>query len=125
MSGNHRVIPIYTTSGTLGAYLKYPYLYNLQGEWIGWVSADRQVYSVHDNHVGWLTDGPRIVRNRAVLHSRPRRTPPLPPPSIRPPATVPLPPLMRELAYGEVDVLDEEPDRLPTVDSGELREDMD
>jgi hypothetical protein len=32
---------------------------------------------------------------------------------------------MAELPFEKVDVLDEEPDRLHTTDSGELKEDMD
>jgi hypothetical protein len=41
------------------------------------------------------------------------------------PATTPLAPLMSELTTGLVDVLSEEPERLHTVDAGELREDLD
>jgi hypothetical protein len=33
--------------------------------------------------------------------------------------------MMSELTYSLIDVLDEEPDRLSTVDFDELREDMD
>jgi hypothetical protein len=41
-----------------------------------------------------------------------------------PPATVPLAPLMSELTFSTVDVLLEEPNRLHTIDRGELKEDM-
>lgn len=125
MSRNNRAVPIYTTSGALGALLRYPYLYNPQGEWIGWVTATREVYSVHGHYVGWLSRDLRILRKRSYDHTRPMRVPPRQPPPLRPPATVPLPPMMSELRYSEIDVLDEEPDRLPTMDAGELREDMD
>jgi hypothetical protein len=37
----------------------------------------------------------------------------------------PLAPLMSDLSQGLVDVLVEEPERLHTVDIGELREDLD
>ncbi len=125
MGRNNRAVPVYTTSGTLGALMKYPYLYNPQGEWIGWVTSNRQVYSVHGHYVGWLSKDPRVLRKRIIDHSQPARKPPLRPPSLRPPVTIPLPPLMPELQFSEVDVLDDEPNRLPTLDAGELREDMD
>lgn len=125
MAGTNRMIPIYTTGGSLGAYLLYPYLYNVQGEWIGWVTGDRKVYSVHGHFVGLLTDDPRIVRKRSEASRQEEATPPLKPRRIRPPATVPLSPLMRELSFGEIDVLQDEPDLLPTLDHGDLREDMD
>jgi hypothetical protein len=44
---------------------------------------------------------------------------------INPPAVSPLPPMMPELTFGEMDVLLDRPDMLPPVDFGESREDMD
>ena len=41
------------------------------------------------------------------------------------PQSVPLPPMMAELPFEVVDVLEEEPDRLHTIDTGEFKEDMD
>ena len=92
MGKKRRIFPIYTSRGDLGAYLMYPYLYNLQGEWIGWVTMNREVYSVLGTYIGWLSDDPRILRNRADDFSKPRMDPPKPPQRIRVPATVPLPP---------------------------------
>ncbi len=120
-----RVIPIYTSKGDAEAFLVYPYLYNRLGEWIGFVTADRKVYSVLGRYVGYLTDGPRIVRRRGTGSLEPPRQPPPAPPRLLPPATVPLAPLMSELPYSLMDVLLEEPERLHTLDSGELQEDMD
>ena len=121
----HRIIPIYTTRGDVGAYLVYPYLYNRTGEWIGWVTQKREVYSVLGHYVGWLSDDPRILRKRAQSFSNPRVQAPTPPGRIHVPVTVPLPSLMPELSYSVIDVLDEEPERLSTLDSDDLREDMD
>ncbi len=118
-------IPIYTTPGDWSALLVFPYIYNTIGEWIGWVTPDRQVFDVDGIYVGYLTDEPRILRKRIIDGPLQRRTPPPPPSRIRPPATVPLPPMMAELPFEVIDVLDEEPDRLHTSDAGELREDMD
>ncbi len=119
-----RVIPIYTSKGDAEAFLVYPYLYNRLGEWIGFVTADRKVYSVLGRCVGYLIDGPRLVRRRGAGSLEPPRQPPAPPPRILPPATVPLAPLMSELPYHLMDVLLEDPELLHTLDSGELREDM-
>jgi hypothetical protein len=120
-----KLIPIYTTSGDLGAYLLYPYLYNSQGEWIGFVKPNRDVYSVLGHYVGILSKDPRILRKRSYDFSKPRIEPPAPQPRITVPATVPLAPMMAELSYTMIDVLEDEPERLSTIDFDELREDMD
>ncbi len=125
MAHNHRLLPIYTTGGNIGAYLRYPYIFNILGEWIGWVSSNQEVFSVHGHYVGRITRDPRIIRKRSKDYLHARYSAPPPPRSIRPPATVPLPPLMPELSFSEIDVLEEQPDLLPTMDHGELREDMD
>lgn len=119
-------LPIYTSRGDLAAFLSYPYIFNRQGEWIGWVTPDRHVYSVHGLFVGELRDGPRILRKVSSSFDMPRREPPTRPPNkVRVPARAPLPPLMAELTYGVMDVLDEDPDLMPSVDFGEGREDLD
>lgn len=118
-------MPIYTTRGDLEAFLYYPYLYNREGEWIGWISADREVYSVHGHYVGWVAVGPRILRKMAEGFSRQRDDIPSPDlRSIAPPAQVPLAPMMPELTFGVIDVLQDAPDLLPSVDFGELRQDL-
>jgi hypothetical protein len=118
------IFPIYTSKGDAEAFLVYPYLYNRTGEWIGWVSADRMVYSVLGFFVGELTAEPRIIRKRITSSLRARKSPPANPGRITIPATVPLPPMMSDLRFGVLDVLLDEPERLHTTDSGELREDM-
>jgi hypothetical protein len=118
-----RPIPIYTTKGDWFALLHSPYIYNTRGEWIGWIVETNDVFDVEGVYVGWLSDEKRILRKRSK-NKYERRTPPNPPDRIRAPATIPLPPLMRELPYGVIDVLEEEPNRLHTIDSGEFKEDM-
>jgi len=120
-----KMIPVYTSQGDLGAYLLYPYLYNPQGEWIGFVTPKRDVYSVLGNYVGAFTDDRRILRKRSDDYSKPRLTPPPPPKRITVPAMAPLAPLMSEISYTMIDVLLDEPERLSTIDHDELREDMD
>jgi hypothetical protein len=124
MTVQRNIIPIYTSRGELGAYLAFPYLFNKSGEWVGWVTKEREVYSVVGTYVGWLSDDPRILRNRGYVHEKPRlKVPPKPKP-LRVPASVPLPRLMSEITYATVDVLQEEPERLSTIDHHELKEDV-
>lgn len=125
MTQQSRIIPIYTSQGDAEAFLLYPHIFNRLGEWIGWVTPQREVYSVMGYFVGTLTSDPRIVRNRSGDGDKPRQTPPPQPKRITTPAQVPLAPMMQELSYGSIDVLIEEPERLHTIDSGEMREDMD
>jgi hypothetical protein len=119
------VVPIYTSRGDAEAFLVYPYLYNRMGEWIGWVTFDRQVYSVFGDYVGEMTAEPRIIRKRITASLRAHKNPPLPPEHILVPPTIPLAPMMADLRFGVMDVLLEEPERLHTIDSAENREDMD
>lgn len=124
MTSKNRPLPVYTTRGDVGAYLVYPFLYNSIGEWIGWVTASREVYSVLGIYVGKLSNPFRVLRRRAEEFEHPRKVPPTPPTRIYPPATVPLAPMMPEINFDTVDVLFEEPERLHTLDAGEMREDL-
>jgi hypothetical protein len=118
-------IPIYTTRGDTDAFLVYPYIFNRMGEWVGFVTPKREVYSVMGYYVGMLTNDPRIVRKRATATLKPRLKPPPQPPKMYPPASFPLPPMMGDLTHSLVDVLMDEPERLHTLDAGEKRQDMD
>lgn len=118
-------IPIYTTPGDWSAIMLYPYIYNTIGEWIGFVTREQHVYDVDGIYVGWITDEPRILRRRVLDGPVPRLEPPETPERIRPPATVPLPPMMAEIPFEIIDVLYEEPEKLHTTDTGEFKEDMD
>jgi len=118
-------IPIYTSRGDWAALLVFPHVFSTVGEWIGWITPDRQVYDVDGIYVGWLTGEPRVLRKRTYDQPPARKEPPAAPGKVRPPASVPLPPMMAELPFELVDVLEEEPDRLHTIDTGELKEDVD
>ncbi len=119
------MIPIYSTKGDADAFLAYPYLFNRAGEWVGFVTPQREVFSVLGEYIGALTNDPRIVRKRSAEESKPRLDPPPSPPRIQLPANIPLAPLMPELSHSLVDVLLEEPEKLHTLDSGEFRQDID
>jgi hypothetical protein len=119
------LIPIYTSKGDADAFLVYPYLFNRIGDWIGFVTPKREVYSVIGEYVGTLTNDPRIVRKRATSTLKPRLKPPPTPQKVYPPATIPLAPLMSDLSHSIIDVLLDAPELLHTIDSGESRQDMD
>ena len=119
------LIPIYTTKGDAEAFLLYPYLFNRNGEWVGFVTPNREVYSVLGDYVGTLTNDPRIIRKRATSTLKPRLKPPPRPQKVYPPATVPLPPMMADLSHSVIDVLLDAPERLHTIDSGKNLQDMD
>ncbi len=120
-----KIIPIYTTKGDAEAFLVYPYIYNRIGEWVGWITPDKEIYSVLGFYVGFLAKGPRILRKRAIEVATTRKRSPKKPPKINPPATIPLAPMMPELNHSQIDVLLDLPEKLHTADSGEFREDLD
>ena len=124
-SSARKLIPIYTSKGDVEAFLVYPYIYNRIGDWIGFVTPKRGVYSVIGNYVGMFSDDSRIIGKRATNTLKPPLKPPPPPDRVYPPATVPLAPMLRELTHGQIDILLDEPDRLHAIDGGEFREDMD
>jgi len=119
------LIPIYTSKGDAEAFLLYPYLFNRNGEWIGFVTPKREVYSVLGNFVGTLTNDPRIVSKRTTSTLKPRLQPPAKPQKVYPPATIPLAPMMPDLTQSTIDVLLDTPQRLHTLDAGEERQDLD
>ena len=126
MSQNQkRIIPIYASNGEAEAFLVFPYLFNRNGEWIGFVTPSREVYSITGVFVGNLTNDPRITRKRSESEMGTNLQPPPKPGKISTPSSVPLAPLMSDLPLSLIDVLQDQPERLHTVDSGELREDMD
>lgn len=125
MTKQKSIIPIYTTKGDAEAFLVYPYIYNRIGEWIGWITPEREIYSVIGHYVGYLGKGPRILRKRAIEVATMQKHPPTKPSKVYPPATFPLAPMMPELNYSDIDVLLDEPERLHTADSGEFRDDLD
>ncbi len=118
-------IPIYTSRGDWAALLVFPHVFSTVGEWIGWMTPDRQVYDVDGIYVGWLTGEPRILRKRTYDQPPGRMRPPAAPLKLRPPASVPLPPMMAELPFELIDVFEEQPERMHTTDTGELKEDVD
>jgi len=119
------IIPFYSSKGDAEVFMFYPYLYNRLGEWVGWTTPNKEVYSVLGQYVGYISKDQRILRNRYTDRLRPSLPPISAPKQVMPPATIPLPPMMSELLYSTVDVLLEEPERLHTIDYGEFKKDLD
>jgi hypothetical protein len=121
----NRTIPLYSSRGDAEAFLVYPYIYNRLGEWIGWATPQKEVYSVLGIYVGYICKDQRILRERFLRTPKPNIQSPQAPTRVMPPATIPLAPMMSELMYSTIDVLLDEPERLHTLDFGDYREDMD
>jgi hypothetical protein len=119
-----RPIIIYTTRGDMGAFLIYPYLFNAGGEWVGWATATKEIYNLDGTYVGTISDDQRIVRRKSLDAVPPKRALPSAPGKPRVPASVPLPPQMAALSYDLFDVLEDRPDLLHTMDSGEFKPDV-
>lgn len=100
--------PIYSTAGEWVALIEGNLIYDTLGEWIAWLDG-KDVYTRDGEWVGFLSDDGRVLRER-IRKQRPLRPAPQAPPKIKPPATVPLPPMFTELPWNLVDVFEEEPE---------------
>jgi hypothetical protein len=124
---SNRTVPapmiIFTSRGDWGAFLIYPYLFNQTGEWIGWATREKEIYNIDGNYVGIVSSDQRIVRKKSLETIPTKRAVPKPPIKPRIPASIPLPPQMADLPFDSFDVLDDMPDLLHTMDSGEFKPD--
>lgn len=117
---------IYTSRGDWAGMLVGNYLYNTNGEWVGYLTRAGNVFSVLGKYVGWLSKDFRILRKKVQGETVPAGPPPPRPAlKVRVPATAPLASLMAELPFGTFDVLAEEPERLHTLDDDRDAPDMD
>jgi hypothetical protein len=114
---------IFTSRGDWGAFLIYPYLFNTSGEWIGWVTPQKEIFNLDGTYIGMISPDQRILRKKSLETVPPKRKVPAPPPKPRIPAAIPLPPQMTELSYDQFDVLEDMPGTLHTMDSGEFKPD--
>jgi hypothetical protein len=113
--------PIYTTKGDWAAMLIGRFIYNPQGEWIGWIDAQGLVFNVRGLYVGWLNRDFRILSKRS-LGTHPRRDPPPRQPRVRLPLSVPLPPMLGDLTYDTIDVFEEAAHRLDPMDMDSVQD---
>ena len=118
--------PIYTTRGDWAAMLIDAYLYNPRGDWVGYINKNGQVFSIMGKYVGWLSKDFRILRKKVQDETIPAFPPPTRPAlKVRLPAHVSLPPLMADLPFDTYDVMDDDPERLHTLDDDPDARDMD
>ena len=120
----NRPVFIFDTPGDWCATKFGDAIYNTRGDYVGWLEGE-DIYKLDGEWVGRLSKDGRILRKRTErrreLHPHPRTTPP--PKPERMPARAPLPPMMADLNYSIVDVLDEEPDIFKQI--SDLKPDMD
>jgi len=102
-------VPIYTSQGDCPAYLGYPYIYNLSGEWIAYATEDRSVYSIFGVYIGTITNDPRIVRAISNNDLKEKHAPPPAPPKVRIVNIKVVAPMMTDLPNSYIDVLQDEP----------------
>jgi hypothetical protein len=116
--------PIYTSHGDWVAMLVGRYIYNIRGDWIGWVDPDSHVFSARGDYAGWLSRDFRVLTRRDKTTEVVRREPPPAPPAIKLPVKVPLPPMMAELTFDTVDLFEEQQYRLDPLNMDQV-EDID
>ena len=115
---------LFTSRGDWGAFLIYPYLFNTIGDWIGWATPKKEIFNLDGSLVGTISADNRIIRKRIIETQPPKRPVPPAPSKPRIPAAIPLPPRMAELPFDTIDVLEDKPELLHTMDSGEFRPDV-
>ena len=114
---------IYDTRGEWHATKIGMYIFDTRGEYVAYLQGE-EVYKRDGEWMGRLSKDGRILRKRTEIRrdlhphplSRPERPSNLPPRS-------PLPPMMAELDFSTVDVLDEDPDSFKRI--SDQRPDMD
>ena len=109
--------PIYTTRGDWAAMLvNNYYLYSPSGDWIGFLDLQKHVFNVRGEYVGWLSNDMRVLRKRDGAGSLHRMKGPPVQPRLKISPSVPLAPLMGDLGYDTIDVLEDMPERLDPYD---------
>ena len=101
---------IWNTYGDWSATLLDGHIWDLGGHWIGWVEENGDVFKGDGEWIGMLSKDSRILKKRTAPRRELRTDIPPMPPKPDLPARAPLPPSFAELAYSEIDVLDEDPD---------------
>jgi hypothetical protein len=113
---------IFDTAGEWHAAKVGNYIFDTTGEWVAFVEGG-EVWTTDGGWVGRLSRDGRIVRKRSAAPRPLREDIPAAPPKIKLPSHAPLPPMVAELNFGTVDVLEEDPDIFKRV--ADLRKDMD
>jgi len=112
---------IWNTYGDWLASEYQGYIWDLRGDWIGWVDENRDVYKLDGEWLGVLSKDGRVIRKRTDKRRDLAKVPPRPE---RPelPVRAPLPPPFSELTFSQIDVLEEDPQAFKRL--SDLRPDM-
>lgn len=100
---------IYDTRGDWHATIINNSIFDLRGEYIGFVHGDdHEVYTTIGEWIGNLWHDGRIIRNRNIEVRRPllKDIPAKPAKPDKLPPRAPLPPMFAELGYSKIDILD-------------------
>lgn len=107
---------IYTTDEEYVAFYIYPHIFNTRNEWIGFIAPSKDVHNIDGGYVGYITDESRVLRKRSGNENKPNFPPPPVPDKVKGRTSMSLPPMMSDLGYDLVDVLQDEPKLLYTRD---------
>jgi hypothetical protein len=120
----NKPVYIFDTHGDWQATKIGDYLYSSRGEYIGFIENGVDVFKSDGEWVGSLSKDGRILKKRSErrreLHPNPPAKPAKPE---KMPGRAPLPPMMAELNYSTIDVLEEDPEIFKRI--SDLRPDMD
>lgn len=117
-----RVEFIWNTYGDWVATKYGDNIWDHTGTWVAWID-DGDVYTMDGEWIGELSRDFRIVRKRSAARRPLRTDKPAEPEKPEFPARAPLPPMMQELSFSMIDVLEEDPDVFKNI--SDLRPDMD
>ena len=102
---------IYRSNGDYFGFILNGYLFDTDGEYLGWVEDDDSVWRKDGEYFGWLTGENYILHNPKQIKplARTPKIPPMPPdPPMAPPPRMPrIPPMYREDALDKFDHEDE------------------
>ncbi len=116
-------VPVYTTRGDWAAMLVNDfYLYNPAGDWIGFLDLQKRVYNARGEYAGWLSSDNRVLRHRDNTSPLARIKGPPVQPRLKFAPTMALPPMMAELGYDTIDVLEDMPERLDPYDMDHVQD---
>ena len=114
---------IFDTRGDWHATKLGAFLFSSRGDYVGFIEGE-DVYRRDGEWLGRLSKDGRILRKRTERHDYLHaQIPPAPPRPANLPARAPLPPMLAEITYSIVDVLDEDPDIFKHI--SDLKPDLD
>jgi hypothetical protein len=112
---------IFDTHGDWQATKVGTFIFSSRGEYVGYIEG-QDVFKQDGEWIGRLSKDGRILRKRTERRRELHPNPPPKPPKPALPPRAPLPPMMAELDFSTIDVLDEDSDIFKRI--SDLRPDM-